>query len=158
MHYEPDASGRYEVVFAEDGAIRKLVTTGIIPLCNLVAGRKCLTRNVKDDEEVLEEVEIVEAPSSNDAQNWMEAIFTIRDTNNENTSKSSWQKLVVDSNQAKALQVTTVNTVRDVNADNIASTEGRRSRAARHTAVYSTNVTPVMPTRTARRHSSTSIY
>lgn len=37
---EPDASGRYEVVFAEDGAIRKLVATGIIPLCNLVAGRK----------------------------------------------------------------------------------------------------------------------
>ncbi|VDN95082.1 unnamed protein product [Brugia pahangi] len=152
---EPDASGRYEVVFAEDGAIRKLVTTGIIPLCNLVAGRKCLTRNVKDNEEVLEEVEIVEAPSSNDAQNWMEAIFTIKDTSNENTSKSSWQKLVVDSNQAKALQVTTVNTVRDVNADNIASTEGRRSRAARHTAVYSTNVTPVLSTRTARRHSST---
>uniref|UniRef100_A0A1I8F060 BRCT domain-containing protein n=1 Tax=Wuchereria bancrofti TaxID=6293 RepID=A0A1I8F060_WUCBA len=152
---EPDASGRYEVVFAEDGAIRKLVTTGIIPLCNLVAGRKCLTRNVKDDEEVLEEVEIVEAPSSNDAQNWMEAMFTIKDTNNENTSKSSWQKLVVDSNQAKTLQVTTVNTVRDVNADNIASAEGRRSRAARHTAVYSTNVTPVMSTRTARRHSST---
>lgn len=39
---EPDASGRYEVVFAEDGAIRKLVATGIISLCNLVAGRKVI--------------------------------------------------------------------------------------------------------------------
>uniref|UniRef100_A0A0R3RXX0 BRCT domain-containing protein n=1 Tax=Elaeophora elaphi TaxID=1147741 RepID=A0A0R3RXX0_9BILA len=151
---EPDASGRYEVVFAEDGAIRKLVATGIIPLCNLVVGRKCLTRNVKDDEEVLEEVEIIEVPSSNDAQNWMEAVFTIKDTSNENTSKSSWQKLVVDSSQAKALQVTTVNTVRDVNADNIASAEGRRSRAARHSAVYSTNVTPVAPR--TRRHAFSS--
>ncbi|VBB25545.1 unnamed protein product [Acanthocheilonema viteae] len=152
---EPDASGRYEVVFAEDGAVRKLVATGIIPLCNLVVGRKCLTRNVKDDEEILEEVEIVDVPSSNDAQNWMEAVFTIKDTNNENTNKSSWQKLVVDSNQAKALQVTTVNTVRDVNADNIASAEGRRSRAARHSAVYSTNATPVASARTPRRHAST---
>ncbi|CAG9538345.1 unnamed protein product [Cercopithifilaria johnstoni] len=151
---EPDASGRYEVVFAEDGAIRKLVATGIIPLCNLVAGRKCLTRNVKDDEEVLEEVEIVDIPSSNDAENWMEAVFTIKDTSNEITNKSSWQKLVVDSNQAKALQVTTINTVRDVNADNIASAEGRRSRAARHSAVYNTKVTPATPTRT-RRHAST---
>ncbi|VDO73008.1 unnamed protein product [Onchocerca flexuosa] len=46
----------------------------------------------------------------------MEAMFTIKNTNDENTYKSPWQKLVVDSNQAKALQVTTVNTVRDVNA------------------------------------------
>ncbi|VDK74554.1 unnamed protein product [Litomosoides sigmodontis] len=151
---EPDASGRYEVVFAEDGAIRKLVATGIIPLCNLIAGRKCLTRTIKDDEEILEEVEIIDVPSNNDAQKWMEAVFTIKDTNNDSTTKSSWQKLVVDSNQAKALQVTTVNTVRDVNADNIASAEGRRSRAARHSAVYSINVTPAAPTRT-RRHAST---
>uniref|UniRef100_A0A8R1XSE5 BRCT domain-containing protein n=1 Tax=Onchocerca volvulus TaxID=6282 RepID=A0A8R1XSE5_ONCVO len=152
---EPDASGRYEVVFAEDGAIRKLVATGIIPLCNLVAGRQCLTTNVKDNEEVLEEVEIVKAPLSDDAQNWMEAMFTIKNTSDENTYKSSWQKLVVDSNQAKALQVTTVNTVRDVNADNITSAEGRRSRAARHSAVHSTSVTPVAPTKTPRRNAST---
>ncbi|MCP9258030.1 Tumor suppressor p53-binding protein 1 [Dirofilaria immitis] len=143
---EPDASGRYEVIFAEDGAIRKLVATGIIPLCNLVAGRKCLTTNVKDNEEVLEEVEIVEAPLSDDPQNWMEAMFIIKDTNNENTNKTSWQKLVVDNNQAKTLQVTTVNTVRDVNADNIASTEERRSRAARHSAANSTNMTSATPT------------
>ncbi|KAM3720251.1 Protein hsr-9 [Dirofilaria immitis] len=153
---EPDASGRYEVIFAEDGAIRKLVATGIIPLCNLVAGRKCLTTNVKDNEEVLEEVEIVEAPLSDDPQNWMEAMFIIKDTNNENTNKTSWQKLVVDNNQAKTLQVTTVNTVRDVNADNIASTEERRSRAARHSAANSTNMTSATPTtKTPRRQAST---
>lgn len=43
-------------------------------------------------------------------------------------------------------------------SDNIASAEGRRSRAARHSAVYSANVTPVAPTRTPRRHTSTSIF
>lgn len=41
-------------------------------------------------------------------------------------------------------------------SDNIASAEGRRSRAARHSAVYSTNVTPVAPSRTRRRTSNES--
>uniref|UniRef100_A0A915PWG0 BRCT domain-containing protein n=1 Tax=Setaria digitata TaxID=48799 RepID=A0A915PWG0_9BILA len=81
-------------------------------------------------------------------------MFTIKDTSNESTTRSSWQKLVVDSNQAKALQVATVNTVRDVNADNIASTEERRSRAARHSAVCGTNVSPALPTKTPRRRVS----
>lgn len=39
---EQDASGRYEVVFVEDGAVRRLVATGIIPLCNLIAGTKVI--------------------------------------------------------------------------------------------------------------------
>ncbi|VDN01142.1 unnamed protein product [Thelazia callipaeda] len=150
---EPDASGRYDVVFAEDGAVRKLVATGIIPLCNLVAGRKCLTTKVNDGEEVLEEIEIIEAPSSDDAQKWMKALFKVKEIDSSDISYLTWQKLVLDGNHAKALQVATVNTVRDVTADNIASAEGRRSRAARHSASNASKISfsPTV-TKTPRRN------
>lgn len=50
---------------------------------------QCLTTNLKDGEEVLEEVEIVEAPSLADAQQWMKGVFSVKNATSENTSRLS---------------------------------------------------------------------
>ncbi|VDK31422.1 unnamed protein product [Gongylonema pulchrum] len=237
---EQDASGRYEVIFVEDGAVRKLVATGIIPLCNLIDGVEviiftasallrllcnapvayCLSENallqqlffasntsdfvshcdfcfssedsrygcisrcrcgfvspfsLRNDDEALEEVEVLKAPSLDDAEQWLKAMFNVKSTECENFRDLSWTKLVLNGNQAKQIQLATINTIRDVNAgclevekdycvklesgfrhlpvlsysENIASMEGRRSRASRHSTVHENTTYFVTPRRRA---------
>uniref|UniRef100_F1KRF2 Tumor suppressor p53-binding protein 1 n=1 Tax=Ascaris suum TaxID=6253 RepID=F1KRF2_ASCSU len=129
---ERDSSGRYGLSFVEDGQVRTLVITGIIPLTALTEGKQCGTTTSRDGDEVMECVEIVKAPSSVDKQQWLEAIFVVRSIEHGYEYSVPWEKLMLRANQASELLTAKVNTACDVIADNIDSTEARRSRAARH--------------------------
>uniref|UniRef100_A0A915B1F4 BRCT domain-containing protein n=1 Tax=Parascaris univalens TaxID=6257 RepID=A0A915B1F4_PARUN len=129
---ERDSSGRYGLSFVEDGQVRTLVITGIIPLTALTEGKQCGTTTNRDGDEVMECVEIVKAPSSVDKQQWLEAIFVVRSIEHGYEYSVPWEKLMLRANQASELLTAKVNTACDVIADNIDSTEARRSRAARH--------------------------
>ncbi|VDK17271.1 unnamed protein product [Anisakis simplex] len=153
---ERDSSGRYELMFVEDEEVRRLVVTGIIPLTALVTGKNCLTTIKKNDEDVIEEVEIVKSPSSTDKQEWMEALLQVKSVEHGNEYNVSWAKLWLNSSQANALATAKVNTACDVMADNIDTAESRRSRAKRHTHAPEEAATPVAA-RSPKKSKSASI-
>ncbi|KHN71758.1 Tumor suppressor p53-binding protein 1 [Toxocara canis] len=147
---ERDSSGRYELLFVEDEQVRRLVITGIIPLTALTAGKKCVTTTKRNGDEVIEEVEVVNAPSSVDKQQWMEAIFHVKSVEHGDEYSVTWEKVVLSANQASDLVTAKVNTACDVMADNIDSAEARRSRAARHTHAPE-DATPTRAVRTSKK-------
>uniref|UniRef100_A0A915DD71 BRCT domain-containing protein n=1 Tax=Ditylenchus dipsaci TaxID=166011 RepID=A0A915DD71_9BILA len=129
-----DGLSRYLVHFVEDNLNRLLPPTGVIPLALLSTGYEISFIWPVDDEEVGKVGEIVAAPSGDDAEEWVEGIFEVREANleQEEVKKVSWEKIYLSKEQRAKINVSAVNSTVFVDQENIVN-ESRSSRRSRTT-------------------------
>lgn len=78
-NFSREGLGRYFVHFVEDNLSRLLPPTGVIPLAALSAGQKVTYLTIKDNEELGKVAEIVNMPSREDADAWVEGLLELQD-------------------------------------------------------------------------------
>ncbi|KAI1728923.1 protein hsr-9 [Ditylenchus destructor] len=150
--------GRYFVHFVEDNLSRLLPPTGVIPLAALSAGQKVTYLTIKDNEELGKVAEIVNMPSREDADAWVEGLLELQDDEVEESDeiiKVPWQKIILSKEQYAKINKPVNKPVNLVDRENIVneSRSSRRSRASRISTedlTTSTVTTPQPSTRTSR--------
>ncbi|VDM44352.1 unnamed protein product [Toxocara canis] len=126
-----DSCGLHEVRFIEDGLVRNLVTTGIIPLTAVTAGKKCVATKKRNGQEISECVEVMRAPSSIDKKDWLKATFVVRSVMYGDKYRVSWEKLILNASQGAELLESMVNAACEIMTENIDNSGDLRSGAMR---------------------------
>lgn len=130
--------GRYTVRFVEDRQYSNIPYPEIIPIVNLKPGNTLMMKPKESrNEYILTPIKIISLPSITSSEEWFQGMFEVENTQTQEVSKASWERLFIDADQTKdyiSRQDMVNKAAQEVVEDNISDSRVRRNRGKRSQA------------------------